>query len=299
MLWTGAEGSHRNPASANTRSIFLRRPLCVSMSYLLCLTYLSFLPRDPQTLVATLNGFCCSRAVKAKVTVFATVKPRMYIHFPDLDPEGTGKPEELQIGYCYMPGREVDAGPGVGHVRTDAGGAAAGMVREGRPSLEASRSTGSPESEIVRPLKVRNVSDRKLYLTCIPNLRKQCFVYTEMPSTLARPSASPSSPGDDDHRRDPAQSSDDSCRGSIGVLSTAVGSITTGSGRSSPGKALAGAAGATAARSPVKDLLLLPQSMATLYVGLRPVLPGEAYITGYGVLLVERCFFSMICWRST
>ncbi|CAN0505173.1 unnamed protein product, partial [Scytosiphon promiscuus] len=92
----------------------------------------------------------------AKVTVSATVKPRMYLHFPDLDPNATGKPQMLEIGHCYMPGLLANL-----------------SGRGGNAGLG---------SEIVRSLRVRNVSDRKLYLTCTPNLKKQCFVYAEIPS---------------------------------------------------------------------------------------------------------------------
>ncbi|CAM9335673.1 unnamed protein product [Ectocarpus sp. 13 AM-2016] len=49
---------------------------------------------------------------QAKVTVSATVKPRMYLHFPDLDPNAKGKPEKLQIGFCYMPGLVSTGGGG-------------------------------------------------------------------------------------------------------------------------------------------------------------------------------------------
>lgn len=146
-----------------------------------------------------------------------TVKPRMYLHFPDLDPGATFKPEKLQIGYCYMPPRRPE------HAAAD---------------------ISTPETDIVRPLRVRNVTDRKLFLSCIPNLRKQCFVYADVPLPAeAGDSTSTPTMGDD--------------RGPAAV------------------------AAAVTHRPPVADLPLLPQSETTLYIGLRPVLPNEAYITGY------------------
>lgn len=160
---------------------------------------------------------------QAKVTVSATVKPIMYLHFPDLDRSKTGKPEKLQIGYCYMPGLSGAEGQ--------------------QPLGLAGRGDAGPESEIVRPLRVRNVSDRKLYLTCTPNLRKQCFVYAEVPSAGG------------------------------GGGSPALGEAEGGAG--------SGIDSAPAApRPPAVDLPLLPQSETALYIGLRPVLPSEAYTSG-------------------
>lgn len=166
------------------------------------------------------------------MTVSATVKPRMYLHFPDLDPKATGKLEKLQIGFCYMPGLEPI---GAQHHQRQRG------VVTGRGGA----APHDPESEIVRPLRVRNVSDRKLYLTCTPNLRKQCFVYTEIPPQEA-----------------------DACAGEDGREVACEGS--------------GGGERATAAprRTQVADLPLLPQSETTLYIGLRPVLPPEAYTSG-------------------
>lgn len=166
----------------------------------------------------------------------------MYLHFPDLDPDATGKPQKLHIGNCYMPATDGDGngnGNGHGHRRGDAAAAAA------------------PESEIVRPLRVRNVSDRKLYLTCTPNLRKQCFVYYAADAGV--PSAMTEPPGGD------------------GGSSSLVALGEDGGGGVSGAVAVAAAA---AARPPVADLLLLPQSETTLYIGLRPVLPKEAYTSG-------------------
>lgn len=140
----------------------------------------------------------------------------MYLHFPDLDPGATFKPEKLQIGYCYMPPRRPEHAVG---------------------------DTSTPKTDIVRPLRVRNVTDRMLFLSCIPNLKKQCFVYADaLAPAEANESMSTPTIGDD-----------------LGPVAVAA---------------------AVAHRSPVVDLPLLPQSETTLYIGLRPVLPNEAYITG-------------------
>lgn len=171
--------------------------------------------------------------IQAKVTVSATVKPHMYLHFPDLDPDATGKPGKLQIGYCYMPGRPVSG------------------RQETSPKNLIVGGNAFPESEIVRPLRVRNVSDRKLYLTCTPNLRKQCFVYAEV---------SPNS-SHDGHRTEGCSR----CESGDGAT---VGSD------------LAAVAEAVVHRPSVTDFPLLEQSEMTLYIGLRPVLPPEAYTSG-------------------
>ncbi|CAM9221770.1 unnamed protein product [Scytosiphon promiscuus] len=145
----------------------------------------------------------------------------MYLHFPDLDANATGKPEKLQIGFCYMPGLAPPMGA-KDHRR-----------QRGVVTARGSAAPIDPESEIVRPLRVRNVSDRKLYLTCTPNLRKQCFVYSEiLPESHV-------SAGEDGHE-----------------------------------------APAVPNRTQVADMPLLPQSETTLYIGLRPVLPPEAYTSG-------------------
>lgn len=166
------------------------------------------------------------------MTVSATVKPRMYLHFPDLDPSATGKPEKLQIGFCYMPGL------------SETNGAQDQQQQRGVVTRRGSARLSDPESEIVRPLRVRNVSDRKLYLTCTPNLRKQCFVYSEI---------SPESHISSGQDGQGAPSEDDGS----GDRSTAAPN-----------------------RTQVADLPLLPQSETTLYIGLRPVLPPEAYTSG-------------------
>lgn len=144
------------------------------------------------------------------MTVSVTVKPRMYLYFPDLDPDMTFKPAELQIGHCYMPPRFE--------------------AENGSVKNDVSAATAAPETDIVRRLRVRNVTDHKLFLSCIPNLRKQCFVYADIPTPTS--------------------------------------------------SAAAAAAGTTTHRPLVADLPLLPQSETTLYIGLRPVLPSEAYVTG-------------------
>ena len=119
-------------------------------------------------------------------------------------------------------------------------------------------------SEIVRPLHVRNVSDRKLYLTCTPNLKKQCFVYAEIPSDQSAAAAvalrdDSKAPGEEE----------------------GAGQDT---GWDGAGADVDGAGGgdwsASAPRPQVADLPLLPQSEITLYIGLRPVLPTEAYTSG-------------------
>lgn len=201
----------------------------------------------------------------------------MYLHFPDLDPEATGKPEQLQIGYCYMPSRDLEGAQAHSPARNEGGGAAASASGrgEGRPSLEGGRPVDPPEAEIVRPLRVRNVTDRKLYLTCIPNLRRQCFVCAEPPS----PSGDRCRSNLANHVREQAQRS---APESVGRVLTADGECTGGGGSAWPpaGAAAGAGTGMAAARPPVVDLLLLPQSTTTLYIGLRPVLPAEAYVNG-------------------
>lgn len=203
-----------------------------------------------------------------KVTISATVKPRMYLHFPDLDQEAKGKPDKLQIGYCYMPNREAETTQALPRTLHGTVGAAGAAVREKRQSLEVVRASDSSEFEIVRPLRVRNVSDRKLYLTCSRNLKKQCFVYAEVPT--------PQLPGDISspiHEDDRGVPTPSPC--------SVDGEISTGLGRPLSVAGLsAGASGLVTPRSQVADLLLLPQSETTLFIGLRPVLPSEAYITG-------------------
>lgn len=178
-------------------------------------------------------------STQAKVTVSATVKPRMYLHFPDLDPAATGKPHMLEIGHCYMPGL-ISA------------------QKQQQLAHLSGRGNGGLQSEIVRPLRVRNVSDRKLYLTCTPNLKKQCFVYAEVPldrSAAALGDDSKAQGEGKDSRRDGGWDGGD-VDGAGGDWSASV------------------------PRPPVADLLLLPQSETTLYIGLRPVLPAEAYTSG-------------------
>lgn len=192
---------------------------------LLCVKYVNILITSPNLLFCNSSCFLYNHKNtfnnQAKVTVSVTVKPRMYLHFPDLDPDATFKPEKLQIGYCYMPGRS----PGGAMDDVDA-----------------------PETEIVRPLRVRNISDRKLFLSCIPNLRKQCFVYADIPpQPTSEPVSMPSTLGDD--------------QWGMAVAAAAVASTMIH-------------------RPAVADLPLLPQSETTLYIGLRPVLPKEAFITG-------------------
>ena len=164
------------------------------------------------------------------MTVSATVKPRMYLHFPDLDPDATGKPRKLQIGFCYMPGLASSSSNGAAEDQHQ-------QQEQQQETTLAGRGKAATycESEIVRPLRVRNVSDRKLFLTCTPNLRKQCFVYAAVPSESLTSSAG------------------------------------AGGGDWSAG---------VPSRPQVADLPLLPQSETMLYIGLRPVLPPEAYTAG-------------------
>lgn len=171
------------------------------------------------------------------MTVSATVKPRMYLHFPDLDPDATGKPQKLQIGFCYMPGLASSSSSSNGAAKNQQQGTLAGR---GKAATYC-------ESEIVRPLRVRNVSDRKLYLTCTPNLKKQCFVYAAVPSDSPTASAS---------------------------AGTVAGGGEDGGGAGGDWSA------GVPSRPQVADLPLLPQSETTLYIGLRPVLPPEAYTAG-------------------
>lgn len=187
------------------------------------------------------------------MTVSATVKPRMYLHFLDLDPLATGKPEQLQIGHCYMPGLAEPKGK---------------YQPPGLPS--SGRGDANLESEIVRPLRVRNVSDRKLYLTCTPNLKKQCFVYAEIPldGTSSDPTATAAA---NNQGRGLLGESERGCRG---VSDSGVNVSGAGNDRSA-------VTAAAMPRPQVADLLLLPQSETTLYIGLRPVLPNEAYTSGY------------------
>lgn len=181
--------------------------------------------------------------LQAKVTVSATVKPRMYLHFPDLDPDATGKPRKLQIGFCYMPGLASSS---------SSNGAAAHQQpqqqqQHGATLAGRGKAATYCHSEIVRPLRVRNVSDRKLYLTCTPNLRKQCFVYAAVPSDS--------------------------------LTSSAAGGGGGGGGEEGSGGGGDWSAGVPN-RPQLADLPLLPQSETTLYIGLRPVLPPEAYTAG-------------------
>lgn len=182
----------------------------------------------------------------------------MYLHFPDLDPSARGKPEKLQIGYCYM--------PGLASTHTGAQSPRPNQQQQQGASL-SSRGNGvtaaDRESEIVRPLRVRNVSDRKLYLTCTPNLRKQCFVYAE----------SPSSSGNDDDNRIPYYSSS-----SFPATAYVVGGEEGAGGGGGGGGS--GWSAVVPNRPQVADLPLLPQSETTLYIGLRPVLPLEALTSG-------------------
>lgn len=183
-----------------------------------------------------------------------TVKPRMYLHFPDLDPSATGKPEKLQIGYCYM--------PGLGSTHTGAQTQAQQQQQGGPLSGRGNAVTAADrESEIVRPLRVRNVSDRKLYLTCTPNLRKQCFVYAESPSS------------DNGYTRMPSTVA-------AAAAANAVGGGEEGAGGSDWSAVVPN-------RPQVADLPLLPQSETTLYIGLRPVLPPEAYTSGYVLRMIS------------
>lgn len=199
------------------------------------------------------------------MTVSATVKPRMYLHFPDLDPNAKGKPEKLQIGLCYMPGL-VSTG----------GGTAAAAAAHSQPQLGVLSGVGKNtaaaeadrESEIVRPLRVRNVSDRALYLTCTPNLRKQCFVYSEIPSAETSSSSS-------------------SLLSESQAPTEGSGPVAPPGGEDGRGVPSGGGGGggndwlsAVPNRPQVADLPLLPQSETTLYVGLRPVLPLQAYTAG-------------------
>lgn len=167
----------------------------------------------------------------------------MYLHFPDLDPKFTGRLEKLQIGHCYMPGLDVGAG------------------RLQRSPSSLSGGKGSyPGSEIVRALRVRNVSDRKIYLTCTPNLKKQCFVYAEIPAE---------------------QTTISILRENESTLLAEDGADGNDADRGeSMGRTWATAPARAISRPQVVDLPLLPQSETTLYIGLRPVLPNEAYTSG-------------------
>ena len=184
---------------------------------------------------------------QAKVIVSATVKPRMYLHFPDLDPNATGKPQMLEIGHCYMPGL-VSA-----------------QTQQQLANLSGRGGNAGLGSEIVRPLHVRNVSDRKLYLTCTPNLKKQCFVYAEIPSDRSSAAAAAAAAALRDHSK--ALGEDKGAGQDVGW----DGADVDGAG---------GDWSASAPRPHVADLPLLPQSEITLFIGLRPVLPTEAYTTG-------------------
>lgn len=151
----------------------------------------------------------------------------------------------LEIGHCYMPGL-VSA------------------QKQQHLAHLSSRGNGGLKSDIVRPLRVRNVSDRKLYLTCTPNLKKQCFVYAEIPSDRSSERLAATAALQDDSKA-PGDGK--------------------GSGQDGgwDGGGVDGAGGdwsASVPRPPVADLPLLPQSETTLYIGLRPVLPTEAYTSG-------------------
>lgn len=186
----------------------------------------------------------------------------MYLHFPDLDPSATGKPEKLQIGYCYMPGL-ASTRPGAQNQAQQQQTQGGPLSGRGNTVTAADR-----EAEIVRPLRVRNVSDRKLYLTCTPNLRKQCFVYAESPSSDSSDNrvSSTSSPS--------AAAAAAAAANVVGGEEGGVAGVTGGGGGGSDWSA------GVPNRPQVADLPLLPQSETTLYIGLRPVLPLEAYTSG-------------------
>lgn len=195
---------------------------------------------------------------QAKVTVSATVKPRMYLHFPDLDPNATGKPQMLEIGHCYMPGLVS---------------AQKQQQQQQLANLSGRGGNAGLGSEIVRSLRVRNVSDRKLYLTCTPNLKKQCFVYAEIPPDRSAAAAAAL-------RYDSKALGEDKGTGQdVGW----DGADVDGAG--------VGDWSASAPRPQVADLPLLPQSDITLYIGLRPVLPTEAYTSG--LVTFHLAFFVM------
>ncbi|CAM9585994.1 unnamed protein product, partial [Choristocarpus tenellus] len=201
---------------------------------------------------------------QATVTIFATVKPLMYIHFPDLDPDKKGKLQKLQFGYCYMPDH-VDQIQLQSRGRDKGKGWGQGLL------LGSSRGWGE-EPEVVRPLRVRNVSSENLYLTCIPNLRKQCFVFA-----LANEEQSPA-------ESMPSAKVAAIAAGESGAQASAVSGV-VGSGKlNSVGSLLTGvpvmAQVARQQRRQAVDLPLNPGEEMTLFIGLRPHVPNEAYVTG-------------------
>ncbi len=86
-----------------------------------------------------------NRGEKLRVRVRFTVKPLSYLVFPDHPIDEEGRIKQIDFGNCYVP-RFVDDG------------------RDIRP--------------ILRPLHIRNISDRQFFLTIVSNLRKQCYVYS-------------------------------------------------------------------------------------------------------------------------
>ncbi len=86
-----------------------------------------------------------NRREKLRVRVTFTVKPLLYLVFPDHPIDKKGRIKQIDVGNCYVP-RFVDDGCDI--------------------------------HPILRPLHVRNISDRQFFLTIVSNLRKQCYVYS-------------------------------------------------------------------------------------------------------------------------
>eukprot|EP01084_Bolivina_argentea_P122551 217161_1 len=86
-----------------------------------------------------------NRREKLRVRVRFTVKPLLYLVFPDHPIDEEGRIKQIDVGNCYVP-RFVDDGHDI--------------------------------HPILRPLRVRNISDRQFFLTIVSNLRKQCYVYS-------------------------------------------------------------------------------------------------------------------------
>lgn len=186
------------------------------------------------------------------------VKPRIYLHFPALDPGATGKLQELQLGYCYMP-RAMEQEPQ--------------QQSTAIHNESMQKNDGHVVSNVIRPLLIRNISDQELFLTCVPNLKKQCFVFAESCPALPRPSS----------LRDVGKGMQ-----AVSVLASEAGSHARTQLPNSAGFAThveelgsSGPAGATSmSQQQVEDFPLAPQSEMMLHIGLRPVLPSEAYSTG-------------------
>ncbi len=85
------------------------------------------------------------RREKIRIRITFTVKPIVYLVFPDCPNDEDDRTKQMDVGNCYV-SRFIDDGHDI--------------------------------QPILRPLRVRNISDRQIFLTVVSNLRKQCYVYS-------------------------------------------------------------------------------------------------------------------------